>query len=331
LINLASQGRLSNPQVLEQQTRRMLADPRASTLAKNFAGQWLQLRNLGSASPLVHVFPNFDDNLRQAFRTEAEMFFESIMREDRNVVDLLTADYTFVNDRLARHYGIPNVYGANFRRVPLTGELDVRRGLLGKGAIQLVTALADRTSPVLRGKWVLMNILGTIPPDPPGNVPPLKMSDKSANGQAVALEVSMRKRMEEHRSNPACAACHKMMDPIGFTLENFDAIGSWRTVEFGEKVNTADELVDGTKVDGPASLRQALLGYSPQFVRALTEKLMIYALGRGVQYYDMPIVRSIVRDAARNNNKFSSLIVGIVKSAPFQMNMKAEATAALQD
>ena len=331
LLNLATQGRLSNPQVLEQQTRRMLADPRATTLAKNFAGQWLQLRNLASASPLVHVFPHFDDNLRQAFRTETEMFFESIMREDRNVVELLTADYTFVNDRLARHYGIPNIYGANFRRVPLNGELDVRRGLLGKGAIQLVTGLADRTSPVQRGKWVLINILGTLPPDPPANVPPLKMSDKSANGQAVALEVSMRKRMEEHRTNPVCAACHKMMDPIGFTLENFDAVGTWRTVEFGEKVNTADQLVDGTPVDGPASLRQALVGYSPQFVRTLTEKLMIYALGRGVQYYDMPIVRSIVRDAGRNNNKFSSLIVGIVKSQPFQMNTKAEATAGLQD
>jgi len=244
---------------------------------------------------------------------------------------LLTADYTFVNDRLARHYGIPNIYGANFRRVALNGELDVRRGLLGKGAIQLVTGLADRTSPVQRGKWVLINILGTLPPDPPANVPPLKMSDKSANGQAVALEVSMRKRMEEHRTNPVCAACHKMMDPIGFTLENFDAVGTWRTVEFGEKVNTADQLVDGTPVDGPASLRQALVGYSPQFVRTLTEKLMIYALGRGVQYYDMPIVRSIVRDAGRNNNKFSSLIIGIVKSAPFQMNMKVEATASSQD
>lgn len=331
LLNLASQKRLSNPQVLEAQTRRLLADPRSATLAKNFAGQWLQLRNLGSASPLVHVFPNFDDNLRQAFRTETEMFFESIMREDRNIVDLLTADYTFVNDRLARHYGIPNIYGANFRRVALTGDLDVRRGLLGKGAIQLVTGLADRTSPVLRGKWVLMNLLGTIPPDPPANVPALRMNDKSANGQPLALEVSMRKRMEEHRTNPACASCHKMMDPIGFTLENFDAVGSWRTVEYGERVNTADELVDGTKVDGPASLRQALVGYSPQFIRTFTEKLMIYALGRGVQYYDMPVVRSVVRDAARNQNKFSSIVVGIVKSAPFQMNTKVQATASSQD
>jgi len=324
LVRLATQGRLSNPQVLEQQTKRMLLDPRSNALAKNFAGQWLQLRNLGSASPLVHAFPDFDDNLRQAFRTEVEMFFDSIVREDRNVVDLLTADYTFVNDRLARHYGIPNIYGSQFRRVQLGPNLDIRRGLLGKGAILTVTALADRNSPVQRGKWVNLNILGVVPPDPPANVPPLKTSDKTANGQAVALEVSMRNRMEEHRANPACAVCHKMMDPIGFTLENFDAIGAFRTVEFGQKLNTATELTDGTKVDGPADLRNALVSRSPQFVRTLTEKLMVYALGRGVVYTDMPIVRGIVRDAAKTNNKFSSLVIGIVKSAPFQMNMKVE-------
>jgi hypothetical protein len=281
-------------------------------------------------SPLVHVFPDFDDNLRQAFRIETEMFFESIMREDRNILDLLTADYTFVNDRLAKHYGIANVYGSHFRRVQLGPELDMRRGLLGKGAILAVTALADRTSPVQRGKWVNLNILGVVAPDPPANVPPLRMSDKTANGQAVALEVTMRKRMEEHSVNPACASCHKMMDPIGFTLENFDAVGAWRTVEFGETLNTADQLADGTPVNGPRDLRNALVSRSPQFLRTFTEKLMIYALGRGVDYSDMPTVRSIVREAESNNNKFSAIVIGIVKSAPFQMNMKVQATASNQ-
>ena len=288
----------------------------------NFAGQWFQLRNLASKAPTTQAFPDFDDNLRQSFRTETEMFFESIMREDRNVIDLLTADYTFINERLARHYGIPNIYGPQFRRITLPASLDYRRGLLGKGAILLVTALSDRTSPVERGKWVLMNVLGTIPPDPPANVPVLKESDKLANGQPLPLEVSMRNRMEEHRANPACASCHRMMDPIGFSLENFDAVGRWRTEQFGEKLVVTGELVDGTAFEGPAGLRQALLKYSPQFVRTMTEKLMIYALGRGVQHFDMPVVRQIVRDAGRNNYKFSSLVVGIVKSNPFQMSQK---------
>jgi hypothetical protein len=256
------------------------------------------------------------------------MFFESIIREDRSVIDLLDADYTFVNDRLARHYGIPNIYGSHFRRVTLGPELDARRGLLGKGAIHLLTSLPDRTSPVLRGKWVLINVLGTIPPDPPPVVPELKKSTKTANGQEVALEVTMRKRMEEHRTNPACASCHRIMDPIGFALENFDAIGTFRTVEFGEPLNVTDQLVDGTRLVGTPGLRQAMMKFSPQFVRALTEKMMVYALGRSVQYYDMPTIRAIVRDAARNNYRFSSLVLGIVKSAPFQMNKKETETAA---
>ena len=322
LIKLASQKKLSDPKVLDQQVKRMLADHRSHELVKNFAGQWLQLRNLPSAAPVTQMFPDFDDNLRQAFRTETEMFFESIVREDRNIMDLLTADYTFVDERLAKHYGIPNVYGSQFRRVTLGDDLAARRGLLGKGSILLVTSEADRTSPVLRGKWVLMNILGTIPPDPPPNVPPLKQSDKMANGQPVPLEISMRERMQEHRANPACATCHKQMDPIGFSLENFDAVGKWRTQEFGRPLDVSGEFSDGVKFNGAVGLRQALLSYAPQFTRTLTEKLMVYALGRGVEYQDMPMVRSIVRDAARNNNRFSSIVLGIVKSPPFNMNVK---------
>jgi len=320
LVNLASQGKLKDPVILERQVKRMLADPRSHELVKNFAGQWLQLRSLSTSAPVTELFPDFDDNLRQAFRTETEMFFESILREDRSVVDLLTADYTFVNERLARHYGIPNVYGSRFRRVTLDGALDVRRGLLGKGSIQLVTSVADRTSPVQRGKWVLMNILGVIPPDPPPNVPPLQ---EAAEGSAAPLEQTMRERMEQHRQNAVCASCHKMMDPIGFSLENFDGVGKWRTTQFGRPLDASGQMTDGSKLDGPASLRQALLHYSPQFVRTFTEKLLTYALGRGVEYQDMPLVRSIVRNSAANNYRFVSLVMGIVKSAPFQMNIRA--------
>ncbi len=317
LINLAAQGKLREPPVLERQVRRMLADPRSQELVKNFAGQWLQLRTMQSSTPEGVIYPDFDDNLRQAMRTETEMFFESILREDRSVLDLLTANYTFVNERLAAHYGIPNIYGAQFRRVTLEGDLAVRRGLLGKGAIQLVTSISDRTSPVQRGKWVLMNILGTVPPEPPPNVPPLK-----PNGEKLVAEQTMRQRMEEHRANPACASCHKMMDPIGFSLENFDGIGKWRTTEAGEKLDVSGQLVDGTKIDGVVSLREALVRYSPQFVRTVSEKLLTYGLGRGVEYDDMPIVRSIVREAAKSDYRFSALVLEIIKSAPFQMNRK---------
>ena len=328
LLTVAGQNKLHDPKVLERQTRRMLSDARSHELVRNFAGQWLQLRNLPSTAPITQLFPDFDDNLRQGFRTETEMFFESILREDRSVADLLNADYTFVNERLARHYGIPNVYGSQFRRVKLTGDLDVRRGLLGKGAIELVTSEPDRTSPVQRGKWVLMNLLGIIPPDPPPNVPPLRQSDKMANGQPVPLEISMRERMEEHRANAACASCHKMMDPIGFAMENFDAVGKWRVNEFGKRLDVAGQLSDGSKVDGPAGLRDGLIRYSPQFVRVVTEKLLTYALGRGAEYYDMPVVRSVLRESAPGNYKLTSLIVGIVKSAPFQMNLKVEEAGA---
>ncbi len=319
LIRLASQGKLKDPAVLQTQVRRMLVDPRSHELVANFAGQWLELRTLKSSTPEGIVYPDFDDNLRQAFRTEAEMFFDSVVREDRSVVDLLNGDYTFVNERLARHYGIPNIYGSQFRRVKLDGALDVRRGLLGKGSVELVTSISDRTSPVQRGKWILMNLLGTIPPDPPPNVPTLKPS-----GDRAGAEQTMRQRMEQHRANPACASCHKMMDPIGFAMENFDGIGKWRTTESGQKVDAAGVLVDGARITSVTDLREALVRYSPQFLRTLTEKLMTYGLGRGVESGDMPVVRAIVHDAERNQYRFSSLIMGIVKSDPFQMNRKPD-------
>ena len=319
LITLANQGRLKDAQVLEQQVRRMLADPRSDALVKNFAGQWLYLRNLPSTAPVQTSFPDWDDNLRQGFRTETEMLFESIVREDRNVVDLLTADYTFVNERLAKHYGMPNIYGPQFRRVALGPE---RRGLLGQGSILTVNSQPNRTSPVKRGVWILENVLGTKPPEPPPVVPMLE--DTKAEPGTV---LSVREKMARHRANEPCASCHRIMDPMGFALENFDADGKWRVKDGGDGgvvIDPSGELFDGTRIDGPAALRTALLRYSPQFVRNVTEKLMTYGLGRGVEYYDMPVLRSIVRDAARNNNKFSSIVLGIVKSAPFQMKTKVE-------
>ena len=322
LLALASQGKLKDAAVLEQQTRRMLADARSRALVTNFGGQWLQLRNLASSTPIALDFPDFDDNLREAFKRETEMLLESIIREDRNVAELLDADYTFVNERLARHYGIPNVYGSQFRRIKLDGELEVRRGLLGKGSIELVTSLANRTSPVQRGKWVLMNILGIVPPNPPPNVPPFKEGGSKTAGSEAPIELSMRERMEEHRTNAVCASCHGMFDPIGFALEAFDAVGRYRTTEFGKPLDLSGKLVDGTQFNGPAGLRQALVRYAPQFVQVMTEKLLTYALGRGVEYYDMPAVRGITADAEKNQNHFSSLILGIVKSAPFQMSAR---------
>jgi len=273
------------------------------------------------------LFPDFDDNLRQAFRREVELLFDSVVHEDRNIVDLLTADYTFVNERLAKHYGMQNVYGDQFRRVTLPADLDARRGLLGKGALLTVSSQAGRTSPVQRGKWFLQTFLGVSPPDPPPNVPPLKAQPNLAGGN-VTRTPSMRQQMEAHRANPACASCHKIMDPIGFALENFDAIGTWRTEESGNPIDASGQLVDGTALSGPASLRQALLNYSEQYVRNFTEKLLTYAVGRGVEYYDMPVVRAIDRDAAGKQFKFSALVLGIVKSEPFQMNAKMKEGAA---
>ncbi len=312
LLNLASQGKLKDPAVLEQQVRRMMADPKAESLVTNFADQWLYLRNLRGVAPDLESYPNFDDNLRQAFKQETELFFASIMHEDRSVLDLLNADYTFVNERLAHHYGIPNVIGSQFRRVAVTE--DARRGLLGQGSILTVTSVATRTSPVQRGKWMLENVLGTPPNPPPANVPPLK--ENTAGNKPK----SIRELMEAHRANPTCAACHKVLDPYGFALENYDGIGAWRSLtEAGTPVNAVVQLADGSQVDGPGSLRKDLLSRPNVFVGTMTEKMLTYALGRGLDYRDMPVVRRIVRDTARNDYRFSSLVMNIVKSAPFEM------------
>jgi mono/diheme cytochrome c family protein len=314
LVNLAAQKKLRNPGVLEQQVRRMLADPRSQALTDNFAEQWLFLRNLKSSSPNLDTFPDFDDNLRQAMKQETELFFGSIVNEDRNVLDLLNADYTFVNERLARHYGIPGVYGSQFRRVPITDEN--RRGLLGQASILTVTSYAARTSPVQRGKWILTNILGSPPQPPPPNVPELK--ENTGDGKPLSL----RDRMEAHRANAVCAGCHKVMDPIGFALENFDAVGHWRTTDDGTRIDPSGTLFNGARVDGPVALRHMLTSLPNVFVGVMTEKLLTYALGRGVEYSDMPAVRKIVHDAAAHNYRFSSLILGVANSVPFEMKIK---------
>jgi len=314
LLTLAAQKKLHEPAVLEQQVRRMLADPKSDALTTNFAEQWLFLRNLKSVAPNLDTFPDFDDNLRQAMKQETELFFRSIMREDRSALDLLNADYTFVNERLARHYGMPGIYGSQFRRVPVTDE--ARRGLLGQASILTVTSYAARTSPVQRGKWILTNILGVPPQPPPPNVPELK--DNGEDGRPHSL----RERMEAHRANPVCAGCHKVMDPIGFALENFDAIGQWRTADDGARIDPAGTLFEGTRVDGPVALRKMLVARPEVFLGVMTEKLLTYALGRGLDYYDMPTVRKIVRDASANGYRFSSLVAGVVNSPPFQMKVK---------
>jgi mono/diheme cytochrome c family protein len=316
LLDAAKAGKLGTPAGVEQQARRMLADPKAHALIENFVGQWLHLRNLKSKIPNSNEFPDFDDNLRQAMLTEMDLFVGSIIHEDRSVLDLMTADDTFVNEDLARHYGIPNVYGSHFRRVTVTD--DARRGLLGKGAVLTVTSHAHRTSPVLRGKWILENIAGTPPPPPPANVPPFQEDVEAHKPRSV------RERMEQHRKNAVCAACHSVIDPVGFALENFDAVGRWRTRDGGTRGDVIDpsgQLADGTRVSGVVELRQALLRRPEAFVRTFTEKLLTYAVGRGLGPSDMPVVRSIVRDAASSNYRFSSLVAGIVKSVPFQMRL----------
>jgi mono/diheme cytochrome c family protein len=320
LLNIALAGQLTNPVTLERQVRRMLAHPRAQAVVDNFAGQWLQLRNLRNKQPNSHEFPDFDDNLRRALETETRLFFASVMKEDRSVVDLMTADYTFVNERLARHYGIPQIYGSHFRRVTLRD--DARRGLLGKGAVLMVTSHAHRTSPVLRGKWVLENVLGAPPPPPPDVVPPFKEATEAGKPQSV------RERMEQHRRNPACASCHRTIDPAGLALENFDGVGAWRTRDGGTRgapVDATGQLVDGTTVNGVNELRAALLKEPQAFVRTLTEKLMTYAIGRSLTATDMPAVRTVVREAARDNYRFSSVVLGIVRSVPFRMRVAAPA------
>ena len=312
LIDAAAAGTLRDPAVLESHVRRMLADPRSESLVTNFAAQWLYLRNLTAVSPDFIVFPDFDETLRRALRRETELFFESIVREDRGALDLLTADYTFVNERLAKHYGMPGIYGSHFRRVALPPD-SPRGGLLGHGSILAVTGYATRTSPVVRGKWVLENLLGTPPPPPPPNVPPLSEEKSDA-------VLSMRERMVEHRRNPVCAACHALMDPVGLSLENFDAIGRWRTLTDGfAPIDASGSLPDGTTFDGVAGLRQALVSRADQFVRTLTERLLTYGLGRAVEHYDQPAVRAIERAAAGDDYRFSSIVLGIVNSTPFQM------------
>ena len=317
LLGLAEHGRLKDGKVLEQQVARMLADSRSKALIDNFAGQWLGLRSMPDALP-DRGFGEFDESLREAFETEAELFLESMLKEDHSVLDLLNANYTFVNERLARHYGIPDIYGRRFRRVVLTDES--RWGLLGKGALLTVTALPNRTSPVLRGKWVLENILGSPPPPPPPNVPPLKEGRD-------AERLTMRQRMEQHRANPVCAGCHARMDPIGFSMENFDAIGHWRSTEGKNPIDASGVLPDGTKFQGSAEMQKIFLSHPEVFVTTLTEKLLTYALGRGVEYYDEPVVRSIMREAAPNHYRWSAIILGIVKSAPFQMRVSQEQTS----
>jgi len=320
LLNVASKNTLHTPAVLEQQVKRMLADPKSEAIVSNFAGQWLHTRNVEGFRPSPELLFHFDDNLRQAFETETNMFFESIVRENRSVLDLLDADYTFLNERLAKHYGIPGVYGERFQRVSLP-EDSPRRGLLGQGSILTDTSRANRTSPVIRGKWILENIFGTPPPPPPPNVPDLKEERNPAK------VLSMREQMAQHRANPVCAACHAQMDQLGFALENFDAIGEWRDKDVsGAPIDPSAKLPDGTEFKGPIGLRKVLMSHSDEFLTTLTEKMLIYALGRGLEPYDAPAVRQIKREAARTNYKFASLIQGIVTSTPFTMRMAQEST-----
>jgi len=315
LVALASQNKLHEPAILEKQVKRMLADARSKSLTETFAYQWLHLQNLKEWSPDLFLFPDFDRTLSQSAVKETELLFDSVMREDRNITDLLTANYTFVNERLAKHYGIPNIMGERFRRVTLTDPN--RFGLLGDASILMLTSYANRTSPVQRGKYVLEVLLGSAPPAPPKDVPPFKevgLNDKP---------VSVRERLEEHRKNPACSSCHAMMDPIGFALENYDAVGLWRTNDGPFKIDATGKMFDGAKLDGPVSLRQAILGHSDAFIGAFTESMMAYGLGRVIDYRDMPFVRAVEKEAAKSDNRFSSFILGIVKSPPFQMR-KAE-------
>ena len=315
LLDTAIRGALKQPAVLDRQVRRMLADPRAQALVKNFGGQWLHLRNLAAFVPDRTDFPEFDDLLRQAMRRETELFLGSIIEEDRSALDLLRANYTFVNERLARHYRIPGIYGSQFRRVTLTNP--VRFGLLGQASILAVTSYPNRTSPVVRGKFILENIMGVPPPPPPPDV--------SNNLPSDAKPKTMRERMAQHRSNPVCASCHRIMDPLGNSLENFDAIGAWRNRDGDLAIDPTDTLASGTKVDGPVALRNALLATPELFVSTVTEKLLTYGLGRGLSYHDMPTVRAIVRDAAKSDYRFTDLILGVARSAPFQMNVKSAA------
>ncbi|HUK00836.1 MAG TPA: DUF1592 domain-containing protein [Steroidobacteraceae bacterium] len=322
LLTLAERGELGKPEVLRAQVRRMLADPKAQAFTQNFAGQWLGLRNLAAHAPLVDQFPDFDDNLRQSYRREVELFFGSILSEDRSILDLLTADYTFVDERLALLYGIPGVKGSYFRRVKLDASQNSRWGLLGKGAILTETSAPGRTSPVIRGNWVLKNLIGVPAPDPPAVVPALKAHPSDPAGNAKPP--SMREQMEEHRANPACRSCHTLMDPIGFALEPFDAIGRWRNEDGGARIDAKSQMYDGSPVDGPAGVRAFLLRHQDQYVRNVTQALMTYAMGRGMEYDDMPTMRSILRTASADGYRLRGLIEAIVTSDLFCMNVAAD-------
>jgi len=313
LLTAAISGKLSNPATLEQQTKRMMADPRSESMVTNFAAQWLYLRDIETKNPDEVLFPDFDETLRDAFHRETELFLDSILRENRSVLDLLTASYTFLNERLAEHYGIPNVKGSYFRRVSLPAG-SPRAGLLGQGSILAVTSYANRTSPVLRGKWVLENLLSSAPPPPPPNVPALK-TESDEPGKTL----TMRDAMIQHRASPACSGCHARMDPIGFSMENFDALGKWRDLDSFNRIDASGVLPDGTKFEGTTGLRKLLLDHSDEFISTVSEKLLMYAIGRNLQYYDAPAVRGITREASRNRNTFSALVLGVVKSTPFQM------------
>jgi hypothetical protein len=319
LLKLADDRQLGKPDVLRREVRRMLADPRAVALTQNFAGQWLGLRGLSAHAPVVDQFPDFDDNLRQAFRRETELLFNSLLEEDRSVLDLLTADYTFVNERLAKHYGIPGIRGSEFRRIQLDESQSARRGLLGKGAVLTVSSQPGRTSPVIRGNWVLKNLVGVPAPDPPANVPALEAKPADAAGNHKPP--SIREALTAHRSNPACQGCHKLMDPIGFALEPFDAIGRWRTEDGGNPIDAHSEMYDGVPVDGPGGVRTFLLKYQDQYLRNVTQNLLTYALGRGVEYDDMPMVRSILASTANDHYRLKGLIEAVAMSDVFRMNV----------
>jgi hypothetical protein len=324
ILALAGEGRLDSPEAFEAQVLRMLADPRSEALATRFASQWLRLPDLPKLHPDALTYPLYDATLGEALQRETEIFFDYLVREDRSLLELLTADYSFVNERIARHYGIPNVIGGEFRRVTLDGANANRRGVLGQGSVLALTSLANRTSPVQRGKWVMEVLLGSPPPPPPPNVPDLEATSAVAGDRVLTI----RERMEEHRANPACTSCHAVIDPIGLALENFDVTGAWRTKDGGAPVDASGELYDGTKLDGPLGLRDAILNRSEAFVRTFTESLMTYGLGRRVEYFDMPAIRAITREAAANEYRMSSFILGVVRSDAFQMSAVESSSSA---
>jgi len=315
LLQLAESGKLHDPAMLRTQTLRMLGDPKSQALLDNFSGQWLHLRNIAEWHPDPVKYPQFDDALRHAFERESSLFFENIVREDRSVLELIDADYTFVNERLARYYGIPGVHGSYFRRVPLSGK--ERGGMLTQGGVLMVTSYPTRTSPVLRGKWILENILGAPPPPPPPNVPQLEEA-------AVGSAKSLREQLEKHRASAACATCHSRLDPLGFSLENFDGVGRYRAEEGGSPIDASGSMTNGTTVTGPAGLKKVILDRKDEFVEVMAGKLLTYALGRGLEYYDQPALRQIRREMAADNERFSSLVLGVVNSVPFQMRRAPE-------